>query len=232
MKYLLLLLILFFTSNLEGKNKHINRALKSTVYVEAYEYNSFMEGQPVDHFHGGGVIIRKDGYIVTCRHLVKDSYKIRVVYDNDTLIAKLVGIDDSLDIAVLKVEKDIPVIYVDKKNKYKIGDPIYTLGFPLSLGITLNKGIISSRVYSHNIGEDNFDVNYIQTDAVINPGNSGGGLFDNKFRLIGINSLMVSFTGYYIGYSFAIPIDKVLKSVDKIIENNKPLYFIGQSAAE
>ena len=175
-----------------------------------------------DTLSGGGssVVVRRNGYIVTNHHVIKELNNIYILYGKDTLYPKILGDNKYLDIVVLKVDKDLPCIKIGNSDKIKIGENILNIGFPLYLNKTVNSGIISSRINAkpYNMQDD---IMLIETDAVLNPGNSGGALVDIDGKLIGINSMLVTGTGYYIGYSLAIPINDVMNYVDSIIYINE-----------
>ncbi len=157
---------------------------------------------------GSGVIIRKDGYIITNDHVVKESDVIRVqLNDKRILEAELVGSDPLTDIALIKVDADgLPVLKLGNSDDALVGEWVLAVGSPLSLNSTVTAGIISAKGRQIGIIEDAYGVeNFIQTDAVINPGNSGGALVNIKGELIGINTAIATKTGLYQGYGFAVP---------------------------
>ena len=154
-----------------------------------------------------GVIIDRDGYIVTNDHVVKDASELAVALGDGTLYpTRLIGADRELDIALLKIEGEgLPPIAVADMNDVAVGDVVLAVGNPLGVGQTVTQGIISAIVRR---GVNPVD-NYIQTDAAINPGNSGGALIDTAGRLVGINVLILSHSGGSEGIGFAIPVDLV-----------------------
>lgn len=171
---------------------------------------------------GSGVIMRKDGYIVTNLHVVKDAQTIEVVLNNrkKSLAAKLIGSDPSTDIAVLKIEADnLPAINVANSDDLEIGEWVLAVGNPFNLTSTVTAGIVSAKGRNINIVNNQFPIeSFIQTDAAINPGNSGGALVNLKGELVGINTAIFSQTGSYAGYGFAIPANIVSKVVKDLID--------------
>ncbi|MCD4835029.1 MAG: trypsin-like peptidase domain-containing protein [Bacteroidales bacterium] len=172
---------------------------------------------------GSGVIISEDGYIVTNYHVVEESDEIQVVLnDKRTFTAELVGTDPSTDIALLKLEStNLPYISFGNSDILKVGEWVLAVGNPFNLTSTVTAGIVSAKARNINILRDqsNYPIeSYIQTDAAVNKGNSGGALVDLKGELVGINSAIISPSGSYSGYSFAIPINLVKKVVDDIMK--------------
>jgi len=176
---------------------------------------------------GSGVIISSDGYIVTNCHVVKSATEDGITvttWDKKEYPAKLIGSDSLSDLAVIKIDaKDLTVAHFGNADSLKIGTIVIAVGNPMGLNHTVTQGIISAlgreqlgmRTSSYSIE------NYIQTDAAINPGNSGGGLFDLNGSLIGINTMIATSTGSFVGYGFAIPIDLVKVTVQDIIKTGK-----------
>ncbi|MEA3316553.1 MAG: Do family serine endopeptidase [Bacteroidota bacterium] len=174
---------------------------------------------------GSGVIISADGYIVTNNHVVENSAEINVVLnDKRSYKAKIIGSDPSTDLAVLKInEKNLPFISLGNSDNLKIGEWVLAVGNPFNLTSTVTAGIVSAKARNINILRDEkFPIeSFIQTDAAVNPGNSGGALVNLKGELIGINSAIASQTGSYTGYSFAIPVSIVSKTVSDILKYGK-----------
>ena len=156
---------------------------------------------------GSGVIVDRDGYIVTNRHVVGDASELAVTLADGTVHrARLVGTDNESDIALLKIDVEgLQPIVLAEINDVAVGDIALAVGNPFGIGQTVTQGIISAIVRR---GVDPID-NYIQTDAAINPGNSGGALVDTAGRLVGINTVILSRSGGSEGIGFAIPVDLV-----------------------
>lgn len=175
---------------------------------------------------GSGVIISKDGYIVTNNHVIANSTEIEVTLnDKRTFKAKLIGADPNTDIALLKIEaNDLPTVVLGNSDDIKVGEWVLAVGNPFNLTSTVTAGIVSAKARSIGIlssqGTGNMPIeSFIQTDAAINPGNSGGALVNTKGELIGINAAIASQTGSYAGYGFAIPTSIVKKVITDLREH-------------
>jgi len=173
---------------------------------------------------GSGVVISPDGYIVTNNHVVADASEVTVTFnDRYTTTAKVVGTDPGTDIAVLKVEENKALSYMEFGNSddVKLGQWVLAVGYPLSLDATVTAGIVSAKSRSLGINRQQSHSaieSFIQTDAAVNPGNSGGALVNTNGQLIGINSAIASPTGSYAGYSYAIPANIVRKAVNDLMK--------------
>src|SRR6266852_5171026 len=155
---------------------------------------------------GSGVIVSKDGYILTNNHVVDgaDEVKVSLAKDKKEYSAKIAGRDSKTDIAILKIDaKDLPFVTFADSDKIEVGDVVLALGNPFGIGQTVTMGIVSAIGRGGMHIEDYED--FIQTDAAINPGNSGGALVDAEGRLIGINTAILSRSGGNQGIGFAIP---------------------------
>ena len=185
-------------------------------------FGGFGFRQPQKKGTGSGVIISKDGYIVTNNHVVDFADNVNVsLSDKRKFVAKVVGTDPSSDLAVLKIDaSDLPAVQKGNSETLKIGEWVLAIGFPYDIGTTVTAGIVSATHKKIGVNETrNAMEDFIQTDAVVNPGNSGGALVDANGRLIGINTAIQTRTGSYEGYSFAIPVNTMSKVVDDIIKN-------------
>lgn len=171
---------------------------------------------------GSGVIVRKDGYIVTNLHVIKDAQTIEVVLNNKkkTYKAKLIGTDPSTDLALLKIEaENLTAIGITDSDNLEIGEWVVAVGNPFNLTSTVTAGIVSAKGRNINIVNNQFPIeSFIQTDAAINPGNSGGALVNLNGELVGINTAIFSKTGSYAGYGFAIPSNIVAKAIKDLID--------------
>lgn len=171
-----------------------------------------------------GVIITKDGFIVTNNHVVDKAESIEVVlYDQRSYTAKIVGQDPATDLALLKIdEKNLTFVEFGNSDSVEVGDMVLAVGNPFNLASTVTAGIVSAKARNINILTDNAAIeSYIQTDAAVNRGNSGGALVDTRGRLIGINSAISTPTGVYAGYSFAIPVEIVKKTINDLLKFGK-----------
>jgi len=173
---------------------------------------------------GSGVIFSSDGYIVTNNHVIENAEKIQVLYNKKSYEAELIGIDQSTDLAVLKIkESNLPAITIGNSRTLQVGEWVVAVGNPFSLSSTVTVGIVSAKGRKINIVDDRFPLeSFIQTDAAINPGNSGGALVNKNGELVGINTAILSRTGSYTRYAFAVPVDIVKKSVDDLIKYGTP----------
>ncbi len=195
----------------------------ATTETQRYSwFDLFFNGQNVNQEQvigsGSGVIFTQDGYIVTNNHVIHNSDKIEVVLGKRTYSAKLIGTDPSTDLAVLKIEANgLMPVRISPSYQVKVGDWVLAVGNPFNLTSTVTCGIVSAKGRRINVLEDVFPIeSFIQTDAAINPGNSGGALVNTKGELVGINTAILSKTGSYSGYGFAVPSDIVVKVFEDI----------------
>ncbi len=157
---------------------------------------------------GSGVIISEDGYIVTNNHVIEEGKRLEVTLnDHRKYPAKLIGADPSTDLALLKIDvKGLPHLIFGNSDKIRIGEWVLAVGNPFNLESTVTAGIVSAKGRSIDILDDIYKVeSFIQTDAAVNPGNSGGALVNTNGELVGINTAIITRSGRYEGYSFAIP---------------------------
>ncbi len=184
--------------------------------------NGFFDIQPMpQEGTGSGVIISKDGYIVTNNHVIDFADEVSVtLHDQRKFTAKVIGKDPTTDVAVIKIEdNDLPTLNFSNSDNVKVGEWVLAVGNPFNLTSTVTAGIVSAKGRDINILQGNTAIeSFIQTDAAVNPGNSGGALIDLEGDLIGINTAIKTRTGSFAGYSFAIPSNIVQKIVDDIIE--------------
>ncbi len=172
---------------------------------------------------GSGVIIRSDGYIVTNNHVVANATKVEVTLNNNmTYEARVIGTDPATDVALVKIEaENLPTIEFADSDKLRLGEWVLAIGSPLGeeLRSTITAGIVSAKGRSMPNYNGEFKIeSFIQTDAAVNPGNSGGALVNKAGQLVGINTAIVSTTGSYAGYSFAVPSNIVKKIVGDLID--------------
>ncbi|MBK9109345.1 MAG: trypsin-like peptidase domain-containing protein [Saprospiraceae bacterium] len=211
-------------------------------FFREFDLRSFGFGMPYQQKKGSGsgVIYSQDGYIVTNNHVVEFADDIEVILeDGRKFSAKKIGNDPRTDLAIIKVEADnLPVLPIANSDQIKIGEWVLAVGNPFGyLTSTVTAGIVSAKGRDLNLLDHQDDQyynpfqqkqnnnagvgieEYIQTDAAVNPGNSGGALVDVNGRLVGINSAIASKTGYYTGYSFAIPSNLMVKIVRELIQH-------------
>ena len=172
---------------------------------------------------GSGVIIRPDGYIVTNNHVVANASKISVTLNNNQQYdATVVGTDPATDVAIIKVDADnLPTIPMGDSDALRLGEWVLAIGSPLGMQLrsTITAGIVSAKGRSMPDYSGEFKIeSFIQTDAAVNPGNSGGALVNKKGELVGINTAIVSQTGAYSGYSFAVPVNIVKRVAEDLMD--------------
>ena len=167
---------------------------------------------PEQRGFGSGVIISKDGYIVTNNHVIDDADEISVkLHDGREMKGRVIGTDATTDLALVKIEgDDFPAIPVGDSDALKVGEWVLAVGNPFNLGSTVTAGVVSAK--ARGLGANQVE-SFIQTDAAINQGNSGGALVNARGELVGINAMLVSPTGAYSGYGFAIPTSIMTKVV-------------------
>jgi Do/DeqQ family serine protease len=165
---------------------------------------------------GSGVIISPDGFIVTNHHVIDKSSTIKVTLNNKKEFeARLIGSDPSTDLALLKIDsRDLPFLVFGNSDSLQIGEWVLAVGNPFRLESTVTAGIVSAKGRNINILDADYPIeSFIQTDAVVNPGNSGGALVNSLGELVGINTAIITQSGKYEGYSFAVPSNLVQKVV-------------------
>lgn len=209
------------------------KATPSVVYINSISqgrsYNQWdwffgSAGPQTQVSSGSGVIFSADGYIVTNNHVIESAEQIQVLYNKKQYEAELIGTDPSTDLAVLKIkETNLPAVTLGSSKNLSVGEWVIAVGNPFSLSSTVTVGVVSAKGRKINIVDDRFPIeSFIQTDAAINPGNSGGALVNKNGELVGINTAILSRTGSYTGYAFAVPIDIVKKSVEDLIKYGTP----------
>jgi Do/DeqQ family serine protease len=175
---------------------------------------------PLERGLGSGVIVTKDGYILTNNHVVDgvDTVKVELP-DNRAFTAKVVGADPATDLAVVKIDaSNLPTLVVGDSDAVKVGDVVLAVGNPLGIGETVTSGIISAKGRQTPTGDDGYQ-DFLQTDAAINHGNSGGALVNLGGELIGINSQILSPSDGNIGLGFAIPSNMAKHVMDELVTN-------------
>ncbi|MES2125110.1 MAG: trypsin-like peptidase domain-containing protein [Gemmatimonadota bacterium] len=190
------------------------------------------EENQIDRSSGSGFIVSSDGYILTNNHVVEGASKVRVrLLDGRTFIARIIGTDKDTDIGVLKIDATgLTPAALGESDKVRVGEWVLAIGNPLGEDLTFSvtQGIVSAKGRGTlNLSEPGTPrrrgeiQDFIQTDAAINRGNSGGPLMNVRGEVIGINSAIASFTGFYSGYAFAVPIDLARKVMTQIIAHGK-----------
>ena len=192
------------------------RTLSNPILEYFYGYKGGQSQEQVGT--GSGVIISEDGYIVTNNHVVKDASEIEITLNNKkSYQAKLIGTDSKMDIALLKIDakEKLPYTVFANSDSVKIGEWVLAVGNPYNLTSTVTAGIVSAKARDLDTSGIH---SFIQTDAAVNPGNSGGALVNTRGELIGINTMISSMTGSYVGYSFAVPSNIARKIIEDLME--------------
>src|SRR5690349_2239059 len=169
---------------------------------------------------GSGFIVSGDGYTGTNAHVADDASEVTIrLSDKREFVAKVIGSDKRTDVSLLKIDaKDLPRVVIGDPDKLKVGEWVVAIGKPFGLENTMTAGIVSAK--GRDLPQENL-VPFIQTDVAINPGNSGGPLFNMKGEVVGINSLIYSRTGGYMGLAFAVPIDIAMNAVSQLREKGR-----------
>lgn len=209
------------------------------LYGYGYGSNSGSSGSTLTQSSlGSGVVLTKDGYIVTNYHVIQGSDALKVTIEGTQYDADVVGSDPSSDLAVIKAKdaNNLTPIEIGSSDDLVIGEWVMTIGSPFGLEQSVATGIVSATSrsqimnsssqdpYGQSSGEVTIYPNMIQTDAAINPGNSGGALVDSDGKLIGINTLIKSYSGNYSGVGFAIPVDYAANIAQQIIDGKTPTH--------
>ena len=227
------------------------KALPSVVAVYNYQqastggfgYGSTASNSLQPAGMGSGVLISDDGYILTNYHVVEGAQELKVKVGDEERAATYVGGDDSSDVAVIKIEDTSGMTPADigDSDNLAIGEWVMTVGAPLGLEQSVATGVVSATNRSTIMSDSqsngytsytNANPNYtyypsmIQTDAVINPGNSGGALVDSDGKLIGINTMISSYSGDYAGVGFAIPVNYAMGIAKQVIDGKEPTHAI------
>lgn len=157
---------------------------------------------------GSGVILSEDGYIVTNNHVIENAKRLRVsLYDGRAFEATVVGSDPDTDVALIKIDATgLTTLPFGSSDELRLGEWVLAIGYPMELQTTVTAGIVSAKArHLGALGYRTGIESFIQTDAVVNPGNSGGALVNTRGELVGINTIIKTSTGSYVGYSFAVP---------------------------
>lgn len=210
------------------------KCLPSVVNIDVYTKQSSqsmlgMMSQSTDELEesslGSGIILSSDGYILTNYHVIEDAAQLKVNAGGSEYTAKVVGTDESSDLAVLKIDaSDLTAIEIGSSSDLSVGEWVMAVGSPFGLEQSVSTGIVSatsrttSALNDSSSGSSAVYANMIQTDAAINPGNSGGALVDKDGKLIGVNTLIASSSGSSSGVGFAIPVDYAMNIAQQIID--------------
>ncbi len=216
------------------------KALPSVVAIDVYTTTSYMYGfglgssdssELTESSLGSGVVLSEDGYIITNYHVIEDGDAFYVTIEGEEYEAEVVGYDASSDIAVIKAvdASGLTPIEIGDSSEITIGEWVMTIGSPFGLEQSVATGIVSATsrsqiLSSETDGTTMIYANLIQTDAAINPGNSGGALVDADGKLIGINTLITSYSGNYSGVGFAIPANYAISIAEQIMNGETPTH--------
>ena len=224
--------------NLVSSTSTIERSPDSVAGIAARVLPSVVSIETMSKDGGGsgsGFVIDTNGYLLTNNHVVADAITIKVILnDGREYAAKILGRDESYDLAVLKIKTTgLKALQFGDSSKVQVGDSVIAFGSPLGLSGTVTQGIISAKDRPVTAGDENSSTSFIsalQTDAAINPGNSGGPLVDATGAVIGVNSAIASLGSALgsqsgsIGLGFAIPINQARKTADQLIRDGKATY--------
>jgi Do/DeqQ family serine protease len=198
------------------KNVTVSNVPRNPIMEYFYGYRG--EQQQTQIGTGSGVIISEDGYIVTNNHVIQNATELEITLNNNkSYKAKLIGTDTKMDIALLKINPDekLPYIVFGDSDEIKVGEWVLAVGNPYNLNSTVTAGIVSAK--ARDLSNEGIQ-SFIQTDAAVNPGNSGGALVNTRGELVGINTMISSQTGSYVGYSFAVPSNITRKIIEDLMQ--------------
>lgn len=194
----------------------------AVVNIKAVENNNFewWGSSSYGASSGSGVIISPDGYIITNNHVIEDGSRYEVTLNNnEEYVAKLIGTDPTTDLALLKISAKVslPHLILGNSDSVRVGEWVLAVGNPFNLSSTVTAGIVSAKGRNIDILEGEYSIeSFIQTDAAVNPGNSGGALVNTNGELVGINTAIITRSGRYEGYSFAVPSNLAQKVIRDI----------------
>jgi S1-C subfamily serine protease len=199
-----------------------NMSKEAVVYIESRTLSTsgYFSRRSYSGSTGSGVLISESGYIATNHHVIEDGGQIMVLLENGhEYEAKIVGSDPSTDLALLKIEASgLPYLTFGNSDSLMVGEWVMAVGNPFKLYSTVTAGIVSAKSRNINILDEGGIESFIQTDAAVNPGNSGGALVNTRGQLVGINTAIMTYSGQYEGFSFAIPSNLARKVLEDIRE--------------
>ena len=209
--------------NIEATVTVGGRSTERDPFFEFFGYPQGFRQSPREARAGGsGVIISEDGYIVTNNHVIDNATKLRVkLLDGRVFDAEIVGSDPATDVALIKIEASgLPTLPFGSSDELRLGERVLAIGYPMELQSTITAGIVSAKARRLGALDNSAGIeSFIQTDAAVNPGNSGGALVNTRGELVGINTIIKTSTGSYVGYSFAVPETIVRKVVVDLKES-------------
>ena len=205
------------------KVKQINHPLLDAPTLREFFGNVLpdqLKQGPNENSLGSGVVVRKDGYILTNNHVISQADQIVVaLHDGRRAVAEVIGTDPDTDLAVIKIALDDLPVLPFKLSGNEVGDVVLAIGNPFGVGQTVTQGIVSATARS-DLGINTYE-DFIQTDAAINPGNSGGALIDVAGNLIGVNTAIFSQSGGSMGIGFAIPAKICQQVLNSILKDGR-----------
>jgi len=195
-----------------------NSAIDAVVAIRGFNDKEPGSIRSIATNSGSGVVISNDGYIVTNYHVIEEAEDLVVTLnDKREFEANIEGFDESTDLALLKIEADnLNYLNIGNSDSLQIGEWVLAIGNPFRLTSSVTAGIVSAKARSINILENRGIESFIQTDAAVNPGNSGGALINTRGELVGINTAIMTYSGKYEGFSFAIPSNLMRKVVNDL----------------
>ncbi|MDQ3018230.1 MAG: trypsin-like peptidase domain-containing protein [Bacteroidota bacterium] len=211
----------YFPSGSPDLIQAANMSKQAVVYIES------RSATPTGYFRksysgstGSGVIISSNGYIATNHHVIEEGNDIVVLMDNGhEYKAKKIGSDPSTDLALLKIDaNELPYLTFGNSDSLQVGEWVMAVGNPFRLYSTVTAGIVSAKSRNINILDEAGIESFIQTDAAVNPGNSGGALVNTRGQLVGINTAIMTYSGQYEGFSFAVPANLASKVLEDLRE--------------
>lgn len=209
--------------NIEATVTVAGRSMPRDPFFEFFGYPEGYRQSPREARAGGsGVIISEDGYIVTNNHVIDNATKLRVkLHDGRAFDAEIIGSDPATDVALIKIEASgLPTLPFGSSDDLRLGEWVLAIGYPMELQSTITAGIVSAKARRLGALDNSGGIeSFIQTDAAVNPGNSGGALVNTRGELVGINTIIKTSTGSYVGYSFAVPESIVRKVVVDLKES-------------
>ncbi len=212
----------FFPAGSPDLVQAANMSKQAVVYIEARAVTAggYFNRRSYSGSTGSGVIISQNGYIATNHHVIAEGSEIVVLMeDGREYEAKVVGSDPSTDLALLKIDaKNLPHLSFGNSDSLMVGEWVMAIGNPFRLYSSVTAGIVSAKSRNINILDDSGIESFIQTDAAVNPGNSGGALVNTRGQLVGINTAIMTYSGQYEGFSFAVPANLASKVLEDIRE--------------
>lgn len=209
----------------EGNDNFVRAARSAApavVYLRSRKEMGYdVWGESYTSSSGSGVIVSPEGYIVTNNHVIEEGENVEVILnDRREYRAKIIGMDPTTDIALLKIDAgDMPFLSFGNSDSLLVGEWVLAVGNPFRLQSTVTAGIVSAKARDIDILDSQYGIeSFIQTDAAVNQGNSGGALVNTRGELVGINTAIITYSGRYEGYSFAIPSNLVKKVISDLKE--------------